>query len=85
MDYGEKNIYFFKNSSSPKSVEQFIQKIIEERNKYLEEKYKDHTYFQDTECSSVSTEIYKLSKLREQNIISEEAFIQMKKINGRHW
>ncbi|MDP4087189.1 MAG: hypothetical protein Q8934_21745 [Bacillota bacterium] len=72
------HLFFFEKSPSKESVESFLDLIIEKRNDYLEEKYNDNIYNYDTSGSSISTEIFKLFKLKEQNIISDEEYIQLK-------
>jgi hypothetical protein len=79
LNDGNKNIPFFKNSPSVEKVDDFLHKIIEEKNKFIDTKYKDNFYFQPVDDSSVSNEIFKLSRLKERDIISEEEFHKMKK------
>jgi hypothetical protein len=78
LAYNNIHLFFFQKTPSKESVESFINLVIEKRNEYIEGKYKDHVFNYDTNGSSVSTEIYKLYNLKEQEIISEEEYEQLK-------
>lgn len=78
LNDGNKNIPFFKNDPSEKIVEDFIDKILEAKNEFIDVKYSDNYYFQSSD-SSVSNELFRLSRLKERSIISEEEFEKMKK------
>jgi hypothetical protein len=73
------NIIFFENVPSPEKVHHFIEELQQAKENYINQKYYNHIHHHNSDSSSISAEIFRLSQLKEQNIISEEEFDEIKK------
>lgn len=73
------DIVFFENIPSSEKVHDFIKELQQAKEKYINQKYYNHIHYHNLEPSSISAEIFRLSQLKEQNIISEEEFNEIKK------